>query len=281
MGFPGLASCKLTVKMKMRVLLLSALLALAPAAAAQTMPTPKTDIAALRREALNDRAVRVAIGDLRRSTESLLKDQRRDVGIILKASKAKAGDRVLDIGSSNAYLALLFATLVGPEGHVDIHNTPSWIAQAPRLAEEVQRRWIKRPNVGWLIRSWNAIDAPAESYDVIVLGRIYHEILLEGGDADLVGQRLFKMLKPGGHVLVEDHDIDPAKPVRQQVFLHRISHQNTAKDFTAAGFDMTELILFESAADDQRFNVIWPGIRGRTAHYIAVFQKPMDGKPAQ
>ena len=99
-----------------------------------------------------------------------------------EASRAKAGDRVLDIGSGNAYLALLFSTLVGPNGHVDIHNTPSWIAQSRRLSETVQRKWIKRPNVGWMMKSWNEVKAPDGTYDVVILGRIFHEILLEAGD---------------------------------------------------------------------------------------------------
>lgn len=264
--------------MKMRLLSLGlcALLVFAPIALAQGMPTPRTDIETLRKEAKNDRAVRVAIGDLSRSMEALLKDDKRDVAIILKASKAKAGDRVLDLGSGNAYLALLFSTLVGPSGHVDIHNTPSWIAQLPRMAEAAQRKWIKRANVGWIIKSWNEIEAPADTYDVVVLGRIYHDIIVEGGDIELIGQRIFSMLKPGGHVLVEDHDADPEMPLQKQAFLHRVSHQNTAKHFMAAGFDMNELILFESAVDDARFNVIWPGVRGRTSHYIAVFQKPVQ-----
>lgn len=267
--------------MNLRVLAICFVAAFAPAVAAQTMPAPRTDIAALRREAMSDRAVRVAIGDLSRSTEALIKDGRRDSAIILKASRAKAGDRVLDIGSGNAYLALLFSTLVGPNGHVDIHNTPSWVAQSRRLSETVQRKWIKRPNVGWMMKSWNEVKAPDGTYDVVILGRIFHEILLEAGDVELVRQHIFDMLKPGGYVLVEDHDIDPATPIQKQVFLHRVSHQYTAEQFMAAGFDMTELILFESALDDQRFNVTWPTVRGRTSHYIAVFQKPLDQPAAQ
>ena len=120
---------------------------------------------------------------------------------------------MLDIGSGNAYLATLFATLVGPNGHVDIHNTPSWIAQSRRMSETVQRKWIKKPNVGWMMKNWNEIEAPAGSYDVVVLGRIFHEVLLEGGDVELIRKRIFDMVKPGGHVLVEDHDIDAATPI--------------------------------------------------------------------
>ena len=46
-----------------------------------------------------------------------------------------------------------------------------------------------------------------------------------------------------------------------------------------AGFAATDLIIFESKYDDQRWNVFRPGVKGRTDHYIAMFQKPADGKP--
>ena len=267
--------------MRMRVIALAALLAIAPGVAAQELPAPRTDLAAIRKEAMADPAIRAAIGEPSRSTEALLKDERRDPAIILKASKAKPGDRVLDMGSGNGYLALLFSSLVGPKGHVDIQNTPGWISQFPWQAEAKQSKVIKNPNIGWVIKSWNELEQPADTYDVVVMGRIYHDVILEGGNIEVINKRVFTMLKPGGYVLIEDHDADPAMPVEQQAFLHRISHQDTAKQFIAAGFTMTDLILFESKSDDQRFNVFRPGVKGRTDHFIAVFQKPLDGKPAQ
>ena len=265
--------------MKLRAIGLALLLAAAPAAMAQTMPVPRTDIAELRKEALADPAIKAVLQDESRSIEMRLKDDARNVEIILKASKAKAGDRVLDVGSIGGYLAILFSNLVGPKGHVDIHNTPSWIVQFPWVAEDKQRKVIKNPNVGWLALSWNELDAPADSYDVVVMGRVYHDVLVESGDYELLNSRVFKMLKPGGRVLIEDHDADPAMRADQQASLHRISHENVAKQLMEAGFAYTDLILFESKSDNQKTDVFRPGVRGRTDHFIAVFQKPLDGKP--
>jgi len=261
--------------MKMRAFSLAILLSLAPIAVAQDMLAPRTDIDALRKEAMADRAIRAAVADPSRSMESALKDDRRDVRVILKASKVKVGDRVLDIGSGGAYLAVLFSSLVGPAGHVDIHNTPSWIAQFPRMAKEKQSKWITNPNVGWVAQAWNDIEAPAESYDLVVLGRVYHDVLVESGDHELLNQRIFAMLKPGGRVLVEDHDADPEMRVDKQVFLHRIGRDHVTEHFTSAGFALTEMILFDSKDDNQTTDVFRPGVRGKTDHYIAVFQKPL------
>lgn len=260
--------------MKMRALTFAALLALAPAAVAQDALTPRTDLDALRKEAAADKNIRAAVGDPSRTMEARLKDQTRDIEIILKASRAKPGDRLLDIGSSNGYLALLFSSLVGPKGHVDIHNTPGWIAQFPWQAVDKQSKVITNPNVGWRIASWNELEAPANTYDVVTLGRVYHDVITEGGDFELMNKHIFTMVKPGGYVMVEDHDADPEMPIEKQGFLHRVSHEDTSEHFTAAGFKPVEVILFDSKSDDQKFNVFRPGVKGRTDHFIAVFQKP-------
>jgi predicted methyltransferase len=93
-----------------------------------------------------------------------------------------------------------------------------------------------------------------------------------------MNERFFAMLKPGGRVLIEDHDADrdhaadaagqpaPRQPWRRD------------RRFLRSGIPATELILIDSKYDDRRWNVFRPGVKGRTDHYIAVFQKPADGK---
>ena len=258
-----------------RASLLAALLAFAPVAMAQETPA---DIPALRKAAMADPAIKAALSDKSRAMESRLDDDGRMIEIILKAINAKPGEKAIDIGSGSGYLALLMSTMVGPKGHVDIHNTPGWIAQFPNMDPPVQKKMIKQPNIGWVTQSWADLDGPAESYYVILLGRIYHDIIVEGGDYDAINQRFFAMLKPGGYVLVEDHDADETMPLMQQANLHRVSHGDAIGQFLRAGFAATELILIDSKYDDRRWNVFRPGVKGRTDHYIAVFQKPADGK---
>ncbi len=261
-----------------RATLLALSLAFTASASAQEI-APRTDIAALRKEAMTDSAIKAALGDTSRPFESRLRDDGRMVELILKAAHAKPGERVLDVASGGGYLALLFSALVGEKGHVDIHNTWGWIAQFPSMDPDFQKSRIKSPNIGWVTEAWNDIDAPAESYDIIVMGQVYHDIVLEGGDFEALNKRLFAMLKPGGRVVIEDHDAIETMPLGQQAFLHRISHGDTIGQFLRAGFRHTDLILMESAHDDRRFNVFRPGVRGRTDRFIAVFEKPLDGKP--
>lgn len=226
-----------------------------------------------------------ALSEPDRSMEHRLRDKTREVRRIIEASWPKfltmTGARVLDVGAGGGYLALIFSSLVGDKGHVDIHNTPGWIAQFPGMDPDAQKRFIKRANIGWVTASWNELDAPAESYDIIVMGQVYHDIILESGDFDALNKRLFAMLKPGGLVVIEDHDAIETMYLGQQVGLHRISHGDVTGQLLRAGFSDISMELIESSYDDRRFNVFRPGVRGRTDRFIAVFMKPLDGRPVR
>lgn len=256
-----------------RPAILAALLLATPALAQET-PAPRTDVAALRKEARADAAIRKALDDPSRMLDSRLRDDRRMAELILRAADARPGDRVLDVGAGGGYLTLLLAAIVGDTGHVDLHNTPGWIAQFPAMDPERQRQAIGRGNVGWVTLPWHRLDAPPGSYDVIVIGQAWHDVILEGGDYRELAERFFAMLKPGGRVVVEDHDALPEMDIVRQVNLHRISHGDVTGHFLRAGFALKEMVLIESAFDDRRFNVFRPDVRGRTDRFIATFGKP-------
>lgn len=251
-----------------------AVFAISAAAFAQGAPEPRTDVAELRKVALADPAIKTALDDRTRTLESRLRDERRMVELILRAGEARPGQRVLDVASGGGYLALLFAAMVGDKGHVDIHNTPGWIAQFPSMEPERQQAVITQANIGWVTQAWNELDAAPGTYDLIVLGQVYHDIVLEGGDFNAINQRFFAMLKPGGRIVIEDHDADERMYLGQQADLHRISHGDVTGHFLRAGFEAVETVLIDSRFDDRRMNVFWPNVRGRTDRFIAVFRKP-------
>jgi predicted methyltransferase len=259
----------------MRCTALLAALLLAMPAIAQTVE-PRSDIAALRKEAKADPAIRKALGDLSRTMDSRLRDDRRMVELILQAADVDPGERVLDVGAGGGYLALLLATMAGDEGHIDIHNTPGWIAQFPSMEVERQKQVITRANIGWVTEPWHRLDRPAGSYDVIVLGQVWHDVILEGGDYLELAERFFAMLKPGGRVVVEDHDAMPEMELGRQAGLHRISHGDVTGQFLRAGFALKQLVLIESEHDNRKFNVFQPTVRGRTDRFIAVFEKAAE-----
>jgi predicted methyltransferase len=262
----------------MRAAVLALLLALAAPAIAQT-PAPRTDIAALLKDAKADPAIKAALAAKDRSVDARVRDEGRMVELILKAADPKPGQRVLDVGSGGGYLALPLSSMVGETGHVDIHNTPSWINQFPSMDPGVITTRIRRSNIGYVTEPWNGILGEPNSYDIIVLGQVYHDVGLEGGDYAALDKRFFDLLKPGGRVVIEDHDANPEMYFAQQLNLHRISRGDVQGLMLRAGFAMTDMVPIESQYDDRRFNVFRPGVRGRTDRFIATFVKPADGKP--
>ncbi len=268
----------------MRFTLAVLALALALPASAQAVPEPRTNFAELQKQAAADPAIKAVLADTARAMEARLRDEPRMTALILKEAGPKPGMRVLDVGSGGGYLALLFAKLVGGSlgagGHVDIHNTPGWINQFPSMDPEFQKARMKHANIGWITEAWNNIPSePKDSYDIIVLGQVFHDVGLEAGDYGLMCNTFFGLLKPGGRVVIEDHDAIETMPLAQQVNLHRISHGDVTGLMLRAGFAHTGMVLMDSSYDDRRFNVFRPGVRGRTDRFIAVFEKPADGKP--
>lgn len=218
--------------------------------------------------------IAAALASPERPLSHRIRDETRDPAPIIELMQLQPGDRVLDVGSGGGYLALIASAMVGEGGHVDIHNTPGWIAQFPSMDPDVMKRGIANENVGYLMAPWDLIEAPPESYDAIVMGQVYHDAVLEAADIPAMNRSLFAMLKPGGVVVIEDHAADPAMLLGQQVGLHRIAAGAVIAQLEEAGFVKIEQRDLPSAHDDFRFNVFRPGIRGRTSRYILAFSKP-------
>lgn len=251
----------------MRRLLVAATLALVPCSHAQDTPKASGDTQSVDR-------IASALASPERPLSHRIRDETRDPTAIVELMNLDPGDRVLDLGSGGGYLALIASAMVGEGGHVDIHNTPGWIAQFPSMDPEAMKRGISNANIGYVTTPWDEIDAPPESYDTIVMGQVYHDAVLEAADIPAMNRSLFSILKPGGVVVIEDHAADEKMPLGQQVGLHRIAASAVIDQMQVAGFVNDVARELPSAHDDLRFNVFRPGIRGRTSRYILVFSRP-------
>lgn len=243
----------------MRGIALAALLMLAAPALAQTYGAP---------------AIGDALAAPDRSSDARFRDRSRQPDLIFAAAEIKPGDRVLDVGAGGGYLTLLASSLAGETGRVDLHNTPGWIAQFPYLDPEDLAGRIRRGNVGYIVSAWDELPGESGTYDVILMGQVYHDTLLEAANVPVMNARLFDLLKPGGRLIVEDHDGDPDMPPARQVGLHRLAKGVVIGELTAAGFENTGEAYIAPGKDDYRFNVFRPNLRGRTNRYILTFTKP-------
>lgn len=219
-------------------------------------------------------AVERALASPARTLAHRLRDEQREPQRLFHALDLQAGEALLDVGAGGGYLAQIAIQIVGPTGRVDIHNTPGWIAQFPSMAPEHLEAAFDGADSTYLVAPWDELAAPENAYDAIVLGQIYHDVLLEGADIEAVNRNLFEMLKPGGTLVIEDHQADASMPIGKQVGLHRLHSGLVIELMESAGFVLSGRDDIASEHDDLRFNVFRPNLRGRTSRYILAFRKP-------
>jgi ubiquinone/menaquinone biosynthesis C-methylase UbiE len=118
---------------------------------------------------------------------------------LIAAAGVRPGQRVLDVGCGTGYFARLLAQAVGPEGRViGVDPSPAMIAYAGRKAGDPG---ACRFQVG----TAEALDFPAEHFDVVVSSLVMHHL---PGDLQLAALReMRRVLRPGGTLLVADAQV--------------------------------------------------------------------------
>lgn len=120
-------------------------------------------------------------------------------------SGARAGDSVLDVGTSSGYLARKLADVVGPAGHVTgVDPSVAAIAHAQRRA---------RPTMTFTVGVAQDLDLPDAVFDVVTCTLAVHHIPARKREAAV--REMYRVTKPGGRLLLADFD-----PSRRPLPLH-------------------------------------------------------------
>ncbi|RYE01668.1 MAG: methyltransferase [Sphingomonadales bacterium] len=247
----------------MKLLVTTALLALAMPLAAQAQTVPAN--------------ITAALADPARPADQRARDAARHSGEILALAAIKPGDKVADFLMGGGFWTRILSPAVGPKGHVYAYQAAEFIGYRAAYATEQDEAVKGYANVTPL-RMGLAEVAFAEPLDAIVTVQNYHDLHLKfapPGAAKLITARLFTALKPGGVLLVVDHVANPDPGFAAPDALHRIDPAAARAEIESVGFKFeTESPLLRNPADPHTASVFAPDIRGKTDQFVHVYRKP-------
>ena len=225
--------------------------------------------------------VATALANPARSDADRERDARDHPQEILTLAAFEPGMTVADIFGGGGYYSEIIAGIVGPSGKVLLINNPPYDGFAKKgLATRLAGNRL--PNVKYEVLPPNAMNLGKDSLDGALIVMSYHDLYVDdpgdGWPAIDAGQFIDQIvtgLKPGGELLIVDHQARPGAGKDDAKKLHRIEESFAIADFKAHGLDFVGSIpVLRSTGDDHSINVFDKAIRGKTDRYVHLYRKP-------
>lgn len=218
--------------------------------------------------------IRVAVASPNRMGADLRRDPNRKPSDVMTFLGIKPGDRVAEMMAGTGYHAGLLCEIVGATGKVYAHNTPGSVAR--RNGNPLRTRLDKCSitNMELIVCPCDQISFP-EPLDAVLFCTTYHDTVWTGVDRAGMNAAVFKALKPGGVLMVLDHNAKPGAGLSHAKTYHRVEKAAVIADVCAAGFVFeAENTALDNPADTLDIDVHDDAIAGQTSRFIVKFRKP-------
>ena len=225
-------------------------------------------------------SVEDAINKSGRLEADVTRDARSRPDVTLALLALEPGDRVADIFAGGGYYSELIATVVGDDGEVLLLNNAAYKAFASKgLAARTGGRDIG--SVTLHDREAENLDLGENSLDAALIIMSYHDLYHVDEKngwraidaADFLGQ-IHRALKPGGRLLIVDHNAAPGSGSAAAQDLHRIDIEFATADIIGHGFRLAvSSDALRNPDDDYALMVFDPAVRYKTDRFILVFEK--------
>jgi predicted methyltransferase len=218
-----------------------------------------------------------ALADSQRPAADRERDAARLPAELLAFAQIAPGEKVGDYIMGGGYWTRILANLVGPSGKVYAFQPAEFIAFRPAYGEEQNAAVAGRGNVAAL-RGPVAAPAFPEPLDTILTVQNLHDLYIGAmpeGTAGRAISALYAALKPGGTLVVVDHNAAAGSGTSAANGLHRMEKAAAIAALQAAGFRLDgESQLYARSDDPRTANVFAPEIRGKTDQFALRFRKP-------
>ena len=220
-----------------------------------------------------------ALADPGRKAQREAADARRKPGPLIVMAGVKPGDNVLDLIPGNGYWTRIFSKLVGRTGKVYAVWPQAYGRTAMGNVATLRQLSADRyyGNIITEIQPTTRLTAP-EPLDVVWTSQNFHDYpdeFMGKGDPAMLARNAFKILKPGGTLIVIDHRAKPGRGLSDTDTLHRIDPAAVRRIAEAAGFRFAgESDVLNNPADPLDVPVFDRSIRGHTSQFAYKFVKP-------
>ena len=226
-----------------------------------------------------DPAIEKTIASPERTADDRERDACDKPAEVLAFAGVKPGMTVADIFSAGGYYTELLAGVVGPTGSVlAVNNVP----YANFAKDDIKKRFTegRLENVTPRIVEASHMYIDPKSVDLAVIVMAYHDVYWINEkdnwpqiDTDGFIESVKRMLKPGGKLLIIDHNAAAGTGKEIAGKLHRLNEDWARKSLEAHGF------VFEKAYDglrnksDQLDKMVYdPTVKGKTDRYVHLYR---------
>ena len=207
-------------------------------------------------------------------------DQMRKPAAVLEFAAIKPGMTVFEIEAGSGYYTELLSALVGVDGAVIMQSPESFDSfLADPIVDRLEGNRL--PNVRLSKTNFDKLDAADNSVDIAtwILGP--HDLYFTPNGGDSLGEvdeayaEIFRILKPGGHLIILDHAAAPGSPPTSGGIVHRIDPAIVKGLAAGAGFTLVEESdVLRNPDDDYSMNVFDLAVRRKTDRFLLKYAKP-------
>lgn len=210
-----------------------------------------------------------------RSEADRKRDADRKPAEVVVLAGIEPGMTVIDLMAASGWYTEVLSVAAGFEGTVYAQNPPSMLEfrdgfNDKRLTERLADDRL--PNVERVDGALADLNLKPGSFDVAFTALNFHDTYNYGGTEAATAQieAIHDLLKPGGVLLLIDHQGDPEG---DNVKLHRIDKEITVDIVTGVGFEVEADSDLLAHPEDDRTQMVFGKIRGKTDRFVLKLRK--------